>query len=278
MSLRHIAFLVAYEGGAWSGSQRQANAPTVQGELERALQRVLKHPAKVALAGRTDAGVHASGQVGLFSTENSSLPTERVPLALNAVMARTVRIRCAWEVDGGFHPRFSASSRIYRYRFQIGGIENPLLSRIAAPLAEDFDLEAMRQTAQAFLGRQDFAAWQSAGSPTPTTVREVRRLTIEETEAFGSRLIEVEIEADAFLYQMVRNIVGALVLAGKGQISAADVRRLTAVGDRTQCPPPAPPQGLCLVEVKYDSREQEQHELGSCTEVPYGQGISRPPQ
>lgn len=249
--MRHIAFLVSYEGGAFSGSQRQTNGRSVQGELERALEAVLKTPIKVALAGRTDAGVHATGQVAKFSTENESLPTQRVPLALNTVLDRAVRTRDAWDVDESFHPRFSAKSRIYRYRIEQSKTGNPLLRNIAACIRDELDLEAMREAAKPLIQRLDFAAWQSAGSPAPTTVREVKRLEVTLTEAFDSSLIEIEIEADAFLYQMVRNIVGALIEAGRGHITGEDVRRLTSGLDRTKCPPPAPPQGLSLVQVNY---------------------------
>lgn len=249
--MRHIAFLVSYDGGAFSGSQRQTNGRSVQGELERALEKVLKTPIKVSLAGRTDAGVHATGQVGKFSTENESLPTQRVPLALNTVLDRAVRTRDAREVDETFHPRFSAKSRVYRYRIEQSKTGNPMLRTIAASIRDDLNIEAMREAARPLVQRLDFAAWQSAGSPAPTTVREVKRLEINLTEAFDSSLIEIEIEADAFLYQMVRNIVGALIEAGRGQITGEDVRRLTAGLDRTKCPPPAPPQGLSLVQVNY---------------------------
>ncbi|RYG75002.1 tRNA pseudouridine(38-40) synthase TruA [bacterium] len=249
--MRHIAFLVSYDGGEFCGSQRQSNGRTVQGELERALEKVLKVPIGVSLAGRTDAGVHATGQVAKFSTENQSLPAQRVPLALNTVLDRAVRTRDAWEVDETFHPRFSAKSRIYRYRIEQSKTGNPLLRTIAASIRDDLNVEAMREAARPLVQRLDFAAWQSAGSPAPTTVREVKRLEINVTEAFDSSLIEIEIEADAFLYQMVRNIVGALIVAGRGQITGEDVRRLTAGLDRTKCPPPAPPQGLSLVQVNY---------------------------
>lgn len=251
MSVRHIAFLVAYEGNAFSGSQRQNNAPSVQGELERALGQLLKRETSVSLAGRTDAGVHATGQVGKFSTENASLPVERVPLAINSVSNRSVRVLKAWDVDEQFHPRFSARGRTYIYRIENAPVGNPMLQHIAAWIRDPLNLDAMRVAAQPFLGRQDFVAWQSAGSPAPTTIREVRRLEIREAEGFGSQLIEVEIEADAFLYQMVRNIVGALIEAGRGHLTANDITALTQGGDRTQCPPPAPPQGLCLVKVDY---------------------------
>jgi tRNA pseudouridine38-40 synthase len=249
--MRHISFLVSYDGGEFCGSQRQVNGRSVQGELERALEKVLKTPINVSLAGRTDAGVHATGQVAKFSTENQSLPAQRVPLALNTVLDRAVRTRDAREVDETFHPRFSARSRIYRYRIEQSKTSNPMLRTIAASIRDDLNIESMREAARPLVQRLDFAAWQSAGSPAPTTVREVKRLEINVTEAFDSQLIEIEIEADAFLYQMVRNIVGALIVAGRGQMTGEDVRRLTEGLDRTKCPPPAPPQGLCLVQVNY---------------------------
>ncbi len=249
--MRHIAFLVAYDGSEFCGSQRQSNGPSVQGELERALTKVFKVETPVSLAGRTDAGVHATGQVAKFSTENESLPALRVPLALNSVLEKSVRVREAREVESDFHPRFSAIGRIYRYRIEQARTQNPMLRTIAASIRDELNLEAMRDASEPLIGRQDFKAWQSAGSPSPTTVRDVRRIEITETEAFGSRLIEIEIEADAFLYQMVRNIVGALIEAGRGHLSADDVRALTAGLDRTKCPPPAPPPGLCLTQVNY---------------------------
>lgn len=249
--MRRIAFTVAYNGAAFCGSQRQSNGKTVQGELERALERVLKQPLTVALAGRTDAGVHAIGQVGMFETDNQSLPAERLPLALNSVLSSDIRVRNGRLVDDRFHPRFSARSRVYRYRFQLGSIASPLIQHQAALLQIEPNIDAMRRGAEAFIGKQDFAAWASAGSPTPTTVRTVKRLEIQKTEAFGSEILEIEIEADAFLYQMVRNIVGALIFVGHGKLNCDDLRRLTEGWDRTKCPPPAPPQGLCLEEVKY---------------------------
>jgi tRNA pseudouridine38-40 synthase len=249
--MRHIALLVSYDGAAFCGSQRQKNGRTVQGEIERGLNGLFKAPITLSLAGRTDAHVHATGQVAKFSTENQSIPVERLHNALNTHLDKAVRIRKAWEVDSDFHPRFSAKSRTYIYRIEIAAIGNPLLYSIATPM-RDLDIDAMREACEPFIGRQDFAAWQSAGSPTPTTIREVKRLEIREVQAFGSTLIEIEIEADAFLYQMVRNIVGALIVAGRGQLTKFDIAALTAGGDRTKCPPPAPPQGLCLVNVSYE--------------------------
>jgi tRNA pseudouridine38-40 synthase len=247
---RSIACIVAYDGTLYRGSQRQSNGRSIQGELERALQIVLKHEAPIALAGRTDAGVHALGQCFRFAT-NNAIPAERVPLALNRVLERDVRVLSGREVHETFHPRFSAKARVYRYRIEDAAIANPLLRTIAGRVEAKLDVEPMRAAGKAFLGRHDFAAWQSAGSPAKSTVKTVKRLTMRRVRAYESSLIEVTIEADAFLYQMVRNIVGALIVAGKGELTTKDISRLTLGLDRTQCPPPAPPPGLCLVQVKY---------------------------
>ena len=247
---RFIALTLAYDGTHFCGSQRQNNGPSVQGALEKALEVVLKQPTMVSLAGRTDAGVHASGQVGRFATE-SSMPTEKFVPALNRVLEKSVRVGQAREVDESFHPRFSAKSRVYRYWIDNTPVPNPLLRGIAGHIVKPLDCETMNTATGAFLGSQDFAAWQSAGSPNGPTVRDVMRLEAREMVAFGTKLLEIEIEANAFLYQMVRNIVGALIKVGQGDLTAEEICRLTAGRDRTKCPPPAPPQGLCLVEVKY---------------------------
>jgi tRNA pseudouridine38-40 synthase len=252
-SLKYIAGLVAYDGTNFSGSQRQTNGRSVQGELERALEKVLKHEAPVILAGRTDAGVHATGQCFRFTTTNS-IPVERVSLALNRELARDVRVRQTRPVDEQFHPRFSARSRTYKYWIEDAAIPNPMLRTVAGQIRERLDARAMNEAAKVLWGRKDFVAWQSAGSPTKTTVREIKRLEVRRRrDVYGSSLVEVTIEADAFLYQMVRNIVGALICVGKAELTANDLERLTEGRDRTQCPPPAPPQGLSLIQVKYEN-------------------------
>lgn len=250
--VRYIACVCAYDGSAWCGSQRQTNGPTVQGEIERTLKKLFKLPSSIILAGRTDAGVHATGQCFRFET-NNAIPVEKVPVAFNSTLNKSVRVLSAREVDERFHPRFSATSRTYRYRIECAAVENVLLRSIAANVRFSLDIERMRRAGSNLIGRHDFAAWQSAGSPTKTTVREIKRLEVERmVSSFGSELIEIEIEADAFLYQMVRNIVGALIKAGQGVLGPEEICELTAGRDRRLCPPPAPPQGLCLVEVKYN--------------------------
>jgi tRNA pseudouridine38-40 synthase len=253
--MKLCAVTLAYDGAAFSGSQRQCNGRTVQGEVERALgqlggNRPEEASFPVLLAGRTDAGVHALGQVARVSLPQG-IPVERLARALNGVMDRAVRAREAREVSEEFHPRYDARSREYRYRIECAQVPNPLLRGIVGHLNASLDVAAMREVAPEFLGQRDFAAWQSAGSPTKSTVREIEKLLVRESQAFGSQLIEIEIVANAFLYRMVRNIVGALMEAGQGRLTREDVRALTAGLERTACPPPAPPQGLCLMQVNY---------------------------
>lgn len=252
ISRRNIGFIVSYDGTNFSGSQRQSNARSVQGDLENAVREVFGENVNVALSGRTDAGVHATGQVGRCVLEHS-IPVERVHLALNRVLERDVRLTRAWQADESWHPRFGAKSRVYRYTIFNAPIANPMLMRFAGHVREELNVEAMRESSTQFVGEHDFAAWQSAGSPSGGgTVRNLIQLKcVPGKGAFGSPTIEVEIEANGFLYQMVRNIVGALLEVGKEKLNASDIDALFAGRDRTKCPPPAPPQGLCLVEVKY---------------------------
>ncbi|MEO6907751.1 MAG: tRNA pseudouridine(38-40) synthase TruA, partial [Abditibacteriaceae bacterium] len=173
MSKRYIACRVAYEGSSFHGSQLQQNASSVQGALEDAIEKVCCHPVRIVLAGRTDAGVHALGQCFCFTTE-STLPVERVPQALNANLDKSVRVWEAREVDESFHPRFSALSRTYRYWIENAFPGNVLLAHAAASCRGQLDLISMQQAAERFVGRHDFVAFQSAGSPAPNTVRCVK--------------------------------------------------------------------------------------------------------
>ena len=254
LAARSIAAIVAYDGTNLCGSQRQSRDRTVQGDLESALHSVTKCETPVVLAGRTDAGVHATGQVFRFQTENR-IPAERVSRALNTQLQSDIRVQRAWECAEDFHPRFDATGRVYRYSILDGTLDHPLLRQITGRVRDELDENLMGAASAAFVKRQDFAAWQSAGSPTKTTVREVRRLEVVRNVIWGVATIDIEIEADAFLYQMVRNIVGALIEAGRGNLTAQNIAELSASCDRRNCPPPAPPSGLCLVQVKYHGND-----------------------
>lgn len=250
---RTIMCRVAYLGTCFHGSQRQQNGHTVQQALENALERLLGEPTAIVLAGRTDRGVHALGQWFRFTTERS-LPVQRISAALNHFLPPEIRVQEAREVSPSMHPRFSARRREYRYWIQTAAEVNPLIAAFTAHIPQPLDVPAMQAAARTLEGTQDFAAWQSAGSPTKSTVRTIHSIRIRRRrEVFGSPLLEIQVIADAFLYQMVRNLVGALLAVGLGRLQPQEVAELTAGRDRTQCPPPAPAQGLCLVKVQYDA-------------------------
>jgi len=244
--MRHIALTVQYDGTEYAGFQIQPQVWTVQAELETALSELLQHQVRVIGAGRTDAGVHAMGQVIAFQTDNP-IPEAALLKAVNDILPPAIAAAACTEVPADFHPCYSATGKLYSYRILNRPLRSPFISRYAWHVGEPIDVEAMRQAAEPLLGRHDFAAFAAAGGSAQTTVREICRLDIE-TEG---ELIESRIGADGFLYMMVRNIMGTLVEAGKGRLVAADVAAILEGRDRAQAPPPAPPQGLCLVKVEY---------------------------
>jgi tRNA pseudouridine38-40 synthase len=239
---------LAYDGTHFNGFQIQKRAGrTVQGTLEHALGR-LANGARVAVsgAGRTDAGVHALGQVAAFE-----LPREMEPLALqralNGLLPRDVRVLDAARAAAGFHPRKSALSKLYRYTIDCGGVQPPQRARYAGHVARALDEAAVRAVAALFLGRHDFASLASAGSSVATTVRSVTR-----SEAvFDAGTLVYETEADGFLRRMVRSMVGGLVAAGSGERSVAELEKALGARDRRGWPKPADARGLTLVRVDY---------------------------
>jgi tRNA pseudouridine38-40 synthase len=250
MELRYRA-TVEYDGTDFLGFQIQARGRTVQGELEKAIERVSQKRVRVLGAGRTDAGVHASGQVIAFDV--SWRHTEQVLCrALNAVLPEDIAIRHLTTTYPAFHPRFDARWRQYRYIILNQPVRSPLWARNAYHIAESLDVEAMGEASQALVGSCDFAAF---GKPTQgaSTVRHVMRAEwfVECPRDIEGKLLVFEIRANAFLYRMVRNIVGTLVRVGRGEFSPDEVVSFLEAKDRASTGPPAPPYGLCLVKVAY---------------------------
>lgn len=236
---------IEYDGTDFYGFQVQSHERTVQGELERALEKVTGQTVRVIGAGRTDRGVHASGQmVGFEVAWQRELP--EFHRALNAVLASDVAIQKMGQPPEGFHPRFSASSRTYRYTLLNQRWRSPLAQRTAWCVERGLELAPMVQATQQVVGTHDFATF---GRPPQgeNTVRTVRRA---EWQAQGAFLI-FEIEANAFLYRMVRSLVGTLVLVGWNQISPDSFDEILRALDRSRVKLVAPAQGLCLVQVDY---------------------------
>jgi tRNA pseudouridine38-40 synthase len=240
---------LAYDGTDFSGWQRQAGRPqrTVQGELEAALSR-LSGGAHVAAdgAGRTDAGVHALGQVASFRLPRSWRPAD-LARALNALLPADVRVLETASAPPGFHARRSALSKLYRYELDTGAVQLPTRRRYAAHLAFEPDREAVRAAAGLFLGRRDFGSLASSGGSARTSLRTVIRSEIR----FAPEALIYEVEADGFLRKMVRSMVGGLLAAGRGACSVAELRDALEARDRRRWPAPAEARGLTLVAVAY---------------------------
>lgn len=242
---RRVMAVIEYDGTDYLGFQWQAKGRTIQGEVERALAEVTRTETRVVGAGRTDAGVHAVGQVISFVPRwKHSLP--ELQRAMNALLPGDIAVRqVAWVADD-FHPRFSAVSREYRYTILNQPFRSPLARRFAYHYPRPLDVEVMARAAKCLVGSHDFAAF---GRPPQgdNTVRRVYRAGCTRQEQF----IHFDIVANAFLYRMVRNIVGTLLLVGVGDLSPEEFEEILRAKDRRKAGPTAPAHGLCLMRVNY---------------------------
>lgn len=242
----HWALGVEYNGQAFHGWQRQKDASSVQQSLEEALSRVADQPIRVAAAGRTDAGVHATAQVASFTT-TAQRPDRAWQLGVNSHLPAGVSISWVRQTPADFHARFSALARRYLYVFAAERVPSALGGGQwwSGP---SLDVASMHQAAQALLGEQDFSAVRAAGCQSPTAWRCVHRVSVT---SFG-RLTVLDIEANAFLLHMVRNIASMLQQVGVGARGVDWPAKLLRAGDRRELGPTGPPQGLYLAAVRYD--------------------------
>jgi tRNA pseudouridine38-40 synthase len=237
-----IKLVLAYDGTDFTGFARQPGLRTVEGALIAALERVTEAPPALSVAGRTDAGVHAEGQVVSFRSDHDP---DRVQRALNGLLAPEVVVLEATRAPGGFDARRTATSREYRYRIRTAEVPDPFTARFEWHRPGTHRLTAMRAAARHLQGEHDFASFCRAGDG--TTARTLRRLAVRRE---GPRL-EVRARADGFLQQMVRSLVGTLVAVGEGRMDADAMPEVLAARDRSAAGPVAPPHGLALVSVHY---------------------------
>jgi tRNA pseudouridine38-40 synthase len=223
----------------------------VQGTLEAAIQRLSGEFSRVHGAGRTDAGVHALGQVAHFET-GWAVPTDKVAMALNGALPPDLVVRDGREAEPGFHARYSATARVYRYVVLNRSAPSALLARFALHVREPLDMAAMRAAAAELVGTRDFAAFGQPDAPGKSTVREVQTVNLRPYRD----CVFITVRGNAFLRQMVRSFVGTLLLAGRGGLTACEVRAIRESGDRARCPSVAPAHGLCLVRVEYSGTRQ----------------------
>lgn len=238
---------LAYDGSGFHGYARQDGRRTIQGELEAALSTYLKSEVKTAVAGRTDAGVHALGQVVSFELEDD-IDLVRLQRSVGGILGPEISVRSARLADSGFHARFSATWRRYRYSMDVGDSANPLIRNVAWHVGGRLDHEAMRLAALAFQGEHDFSAFCRS----TTGKSNVRRVTDLRLEREGESLL-VWAEANAFCHQMVRSIVGYLYDVGRGFSDGSLASKVIADRDRSVLSTIAPARGLTLWAVGYES-------------------------
>jgi tRNA pseudouridine38-40 synthase len=248
--LRTFKLTLSYDGTAYAGWQVQADARTVQAELERALQTIVGQSLRAIASGRTDAGVHALGQVVSFACD-TRLDAETLRKALNANLPRDIVVRELQAAEAGFHAIRDAVRKRYRYVIQDGPTRDVFCRAYAWQLPRRLDVEAMRAAAQTCLGSHDFTSFETSGSERVTSVRTVTDIQVRRCSGDPPERIAIEIESNGFLYNMVRNIVGTLVEVGRGKRPPSWVAEVLAARDRRVAGMTAPPQGLFLVSVEY---------------------------
>ena len=242
-----LAMIVEYHGKGYSGFQYQKNAPSVQQHIEKSIESLTTQPVRIKAAGRTDAGVHALGQVVAFDTSANYAP-ETFLNALNARLPHDIAVKEVYRVRPDFDPRRNAISRLYRYTLLVSRVGSPLWREKTHMVHAPLDLDAMREAALPMVGDHDFANFGSPlEDPEASTVRRIFGIDLEDCDPF----ICVKVEGNAFLPRQVRRMVGALVDVGAGRLTTEDIKKQLSRAEDAPVARSLPPQGLCLVRVKY---------------------------
>ncbi len=244
---------IQYDGTDFHGWQMQGDLRTVQGELTRALSLIEGRPVVVHGSGRTDAGVHAEGQVASVQLQRG-ISASKLRAAINGNVSSDVRVMEAEIVDDDFHARYSAVEKTYVYRVINGPVKSPFWVRYADHESRNLDLEQMKTCAGLFLGSHDWTTFSAAQSDAENKIRTITRLEMLErlVTCSRSRLIEIEVSADGFLRYMVRSIAGTLLAVGRGELDQTVIERALTLGDRSLAGPTAPACGLTLLSVRYN--------------------------
>lgn len=240
---------IAYDGTNYCGWQVQPNGLSIQEVLQKHLATIIRHPAHVTGSGRTDAGVHARGQVAHFHSDQP-LNLRRLHHSLNGLLPGDIRVNSIEEVPLNFHARYSAIAKTYHYHLRLGHVQDPFQRLYSTQVHERLDLPLLKEAARHFLGTHDFSSLANEahrGSASHDPVRTLYRLDVIEQD----QNVRLEFEGNGFLYKMVRNIVGLLLDAASGKRPVGDIPAILAAKDRRQAGQAAPAQGLFLVQVRY---------------------------
>lgn len=244
--MKNIKLVVEYDGTNYCGWQRQINAVSIEDKLRKAIEGILREEVKIVGSSRTDAGVHAKGQVVNFFTE-ATIPTERLSNAINSKLPPDIAVLEAEEVDLDFHSRYSCKGKRYSYTILNRKMPSPIYRNYAAHCSHELDFLKMKRAGEHFLGTKDFTAFKSTGSSAKTSVRTINYIEVTKEEDF----IKIFIEADGFLYNMVRIIAGTLIDVGRNKIYVEDIPDIINSKDRNRAGKTAPAQGLCLEKIYY---------------------------
>lgn len=244
---RYIKLIVTYDGSAFNGYQYQPDVPTVQGELERAFKLITRGEESRAIgAGRTDAGVHAIGQVVLFTT-TCPIPLEKLIIGLNSAIPGSLRISRAEEVEEGFHPCFSARGKHYRYLWKLVNEPSPFYERFYWQLTKCPDIELMKEAAKLYVGEHDFASFAKSPQQYESTFRNILKSEI----TLIDDILQFDVVGTGFMHNMVRNMAKVLYLIGTNQMAKEEIEELYRNQDRHRVGAPATPGGLYLMKVMY---------------------------
>ena len=245
--MRNIKLTIEYDGKEYHGWQKQPGKLNIQGEIERAIKNVTGEDVELIASGRTDAGVHALGQVANFKT-NSNIELEKIPIAINSQVKKSIRIQNAEEVDQNFHSRFNCKRKTYRYVIDNSKYGSAIYRNISYHLPVALNVEDMKKAIKYFEGEHDFKAFKSSGTSSKSSVRKIYKADVI-TEGTS---IAIDLTGNGFLYNMVRIIAGTLVDVGMGKIKPEEIPDIIESKDRNRAGKTLPPHGLMLLHVEYE--------------------------
>ena len=246
--MRNIKLVIEYDGKEFNGWQKQPNKLNIQGEIEQAIERITGEKVDLMASGRTDAGVHAMGQVANFKT-NSNMPIEKFPIALNANLKKSIVIKSAEEVEERFHSRLNCKRKTYRYVINNSKYGTAIYRYLETHIPIKLDIQKMQQAIKYFEGEHDFKAFKASGTSSKSSVRTIYKAEVLDA---GNERIYIELTGNGFLYNMVRIISGTLVDVGLGKIEPEEIENIILSKDRQHAGKTLPPQGLYLLTVEYE--------------------------
>jgi len=244
--MRNIRLLIEYDGTNYAGWQWQKNAITIQETLSKAIVQVIQEKVTIYGAGRTDAGVHALGQVANFNT-TSNIPSERLIRAINFYLPHDITIKEAVDVSESFHAQYCAVSKVYQYTLFNNWTRTSLNRNFCYVCGFQLDIDRMLDATQYLIGTHDFTSFTTKALQEKNRIRTIKKLEMKKEEKY----IYFTVEADGFLYNMVRSIVGTLIEVGRGKIAGESIKDILNAKNRNSAGPTSPARGLCLIEVKY---------------------------